>query len=195
MKCRGWFLVLALALLAVTVRGESPSKVKAGILHNLEANCQACNEENLDKLLATMSDEMPNRDLFIETTLAGWRELDTYNRIDKVEVLKHSDAPHANCRYPYATALVTQTIIKVGDGQASVFKQCEDGECYDKDLAHKMNVDPKFETARMQMLFKHEDGEWKLIAGLTDPEPVGLVGRSAGKPSGRTAGKRTGQSQ
>lgn len=169
-------LAVGLIVMASAARGappQSPAKIKQGITENLEANCIACNEENLDKLLACMSDEMPNRELFIETTLAGWREMDTYNRVDKVEVLRQSNAPHANCRYPYATALVTQTIIKVGDGQASVFKQGEDGKrSYDKELAHKMNIDPRFETARMQMLFKDEEGEWKLIAGLTDPQPI-----------------------
>lgn len=136
----------------------------------------------MEKLLACMSEEMPNRGLFIETTEATWREIDTYNRVDEVKVLKQSNAPHANCQYPYATALVTQTIVKVDSG-SSVLKQCENGECIDKELAHKMNLDPKCETARMQMLFKHEEGEWKLIAGLTDPEPVGTASKKrTGRP-------------
>lgn len=194
-----FLLPIVLVLVTSVARGESPEKTKRGIMKKLEDNCIACNEENMDKLLACMSKEMPNRQLFIDTTEAAWREMDTYNRVDDVKVLKQSNAPNANCRYPYATALVTQTIVKVKaentNGQSSVFKQCEKDGCFDKELAHRMNLDPKFETARMQVLFKHEDGEWKLIAGLTDPEPVEPVGRSAEKPSGKTAGKRAGQSQ
>ncbi len=168
-------LVMALVCVMSAVRGETLAKTKQGIVENMQANCVACNEENMDKLLACMSEEMPNREMFVETTLDAWREIDTYSRLDDVKILKHSDAPHANCQYPYATALVTQTIIKVENGQSSVFKQCEKGGCFDRELAHQMNIDPKFETARTQMLFKHEDGEWKLIAGLTDPEPVAEV--------------------
>jgi len=185
MKC--FMLAIGVALLVTVVQGAPPqslAKIKQGITQNLEANCIACNEENMDKLLACMSEEMPNRGLFIETTEATWREIDTYNRLDEVKVLRQSNAPHANCQYPYATALVTQTIVKVDNGQSSVFKQCEKGECFDKELAQKMNIDPKFETARTQMLFKHEGGQWKLIAGLTDPEPVE-----------KGSGKRAGQSR
>lgn len=181
-------LAIGMVFLAMVVYGAPPqslAKTEQGITENLQANCIACNEENMDKLLACMSEEMPNRELFIQTTAAAWRELDTYNRVDDVEVLRQSNAPHANCRYPYATALVTQTIIKVNEGQSSVFKQCEKGGCFDKDLAHKMNLDPRFETARTQMLFKHEGGQWKLIAGLTDPEPVQAAEKVSGKRAGR----------
>lgn len=184
MRLRRVMLAMGLVCAMSAARGESPAKTKQGIVENLQSNCVACNEENMDKLLECMSEEMPNRDVFIETTLAAWREMDTYSRVDDVEVLRQSSAPHANCRYPYATALVTQTIIKVDNGQSSVFKQCEKGECFDRELAHKMNIDPKFETARTQMLFKHEGGQWKLIAGLTDPEPVDKGG-----------GKRPGQAR
>lgn len=182
------FVFTVLALVTSVVRGESPEKTKRGITRNLEDNCIACNEENMDKLLVCMSKEMPNRHLFIDTTLAAWRETDTYNRLDDVKVLTQSSAPNANCRYPYATAMVTQTIIKVNNGQSSVFKQCEKDGCFDKELAHKMNLDPKFETARMQMLFKHEEGKWKLIAGLTDPEPVEAGAKTAEKAAGKRAG-------
>jgi hypothetical protein len=175
-------LAVCLALAAFTAHGESPAKTKEGILQNLEENCQACNEENLDKLLATMSEEMPQRELFIETTLAGWDQLDTYSRIEKVEVLKRSTAPNSNCRYPYATAMVTQTVIQVDNGQGKVFKDCPNGKCLDEELAHKMAIKPKFETFRCEMLFKHEDGEWKLIAGLTDPEPVANPRKSRPSP-------------
>lgn len=186
---RNVILAIGLAILATVAQGappQSPAKIKQGITENLQANCIACNEENMDKLLACMSEEMPNRRLFIDTTEAAWREIDTYNRLDDVHVLTRSDAPHANCQYPYATALVTQTIVKVDNGQSSVFKQCEKGECFDRELANKMNIDPKCETARTQMLFKHEGGEWKLIAGLTDPEPVGPVKKGSEKRPARS---------
>jgi hypothetical protein len=180
--------VILWTLLAGIVQAAPPAgtaETKQGIVENLQANCVACNEENMDKLLATMSCEMPNRNMFIETTRAAWQEIDTYNRLEGVEVLRESTAPHANCQYPYATALVTLTIIKFDNGQKSVFKQCEKNGAFDRDLAHQMNLDPQFETARSQMLFRHEDGQWKLIAGLTTPEPVESGEKSRGNQGGQ----------
>jgi hypothetical protein len=184
-----FMLAINLFVVATVAHGAPPqslAKIEQGITENLQANCIACNEENMEKLLACMSEEMPNQALFIQTTEAAWREIDTYNRVDEVKVLRQSNAPHANCQYPYATALVTQTIIKVDNGQSSALKQCEKGESFDNELARKMNLDPKFETARTQMLFKHEHGQWRLIAGLTDPEPVQPVEKAPGGRTGRS---------
>jgi hypothetical protein len=181
MKRNSWFLAcLGLALLATIARGEAPKSLEDmrwGITKNLHDNYQACNEENMQKLLACMSREMPNRDLFVQTVRDEWAVGDTYNRLEHVEVLEHSDAPHANCSYPYATAWVTQTVIQMQDAdakQTSVFRQqCKNGRCNVEDLAHKMGVTTKTETTKLQMLFKHEQGQWKLIAGLTEPVPAG----------------------
>jgi hypothetical protein len=131
----------------------------------------------MDKLLACMSKEMPNKRLFMTTVDMEWSCNDFYNKLDAVEVLTDSDAPNANCEYPYATAWVTQTIIALrhNDENISVFKRrCDKGKCKSPaDLAHKMGLSTKTETTKLQMLFKYEDGEWKLIAGLTDPIPAG----------------------
>jgi hypothetical protein len=178
-KFHRWFFVVLLALLATVARGappESRKDIELGIAENLHANYRACNEENMKKLLACMSQEMPNRELFVQTVHEEWENGDTYNRLDAVEVLEHSDAPHANCQYPYATAWITQTVIQVQSEnaqQASVFrKKCKNGRCDISALAHKMGVTTRTETTKLQMLFKHERGQWKLIAGLTDPVPV-----------------------
>lgn len=169
-------LVLFLALLATVARGETQSleKIKQGISANMHANYQACNEENMDKLLACMSDEMPDPHPFVQTVQDLWDECDTYNRLDDVKVLRRCDVPHANCRYPYATALITQTVIKVNNGKGEhVRESCENGKCpTDNRLRNLFGVDTDAETTRILMLFKHEDGEWKLIAGITEPEPV-----------------------
>lgn len=180
MKRSSWFLgmfFLGLALLATVARGaQSLEDIKTGITKNLHANYQACNEENMSKLLKTMSKEMPNKQLFVQTTKMAWNSNDTYNRLDAVEVLPDSDAPYANCEFPYATALVTQTVIvlQTNDARNSAFKsRCANGRCKDPvELAHKMSLVTKTETTQLQMLFKYENKEWKLIAGLTDPVPV-----------------------
>lgn len=176
MKRNSWFLgmSLVLALLATVARGEQAREnVRWGLIKNLQANYQACNEENMEHLLETMSEEMPNRELFQKVTREEWAAGDTYNKLEDVVVLEHSNAPNANCEYPYATAMVTQTVVQLrrGDEQAlSVFRsRCEDGKCSPSDLAERMGLNTKTETTRLQMLFKHEGGEWKLVAGLTRP--------------------------
>jgi hypothetical protein len=171
----GVFLVLV--LLATAARSEqSPEEVRAGIIDNLYVNYHACNEENMSKLLKTMSREMPNRELFQQVTRREWAAGDTYSRLEDVEVLAESDAPNSNCVFPYATAWVTQTVVQVSGERknVSVFKsRCKNGKCDGEDLAHKMGLATKTETTKLQMLFKYENGEWKLIAGLTDPIPAG----------------------
>lgn len=179
MKRNSWFLgFLVLALLATVARGEqSLEDIKWGIVQNMQANYQACNEENMEKLLGTMSEEMPNKKLFTQMTDMAWSCNDTYNKLEDVEVLTESDELYANCEFPYATAWVTQTIValRTNDARNSVFKsRCETGKCKnDVEMAHKMGLATKTETTKLQMLFKYENGEWKLVAGITDPIPAG----------------------
>lgn len=154
---------------------DTPEKTLEGIVANMQRNMRACTEEDIYGLLECMSAEMPNRAAFISVMRRTWAEEDAYHRLDDVKLLEHSDAPHARTDFPYAVAVVTQTVLKTKqEGVDSVFRSsCKDGKCdLDKELAHRMSLSPKFETFRLQMLFKKEKGEWKCVAGLTDPEPV-----------------------
>lgn len=81
----------------------------------MEENLSACNEEDLPSLLKTMSQEMPNRHLFIAETRKEWEVSDSYSRLEDIEVLKHSNAPRAITRPPYATVRGVQTTVQAGD--------------------------------------------------------------------------------
>jgi hypothetical protein len=166
-------IVAVYGFLVAQARGESPEAIKQGIWENMQANFHACNEENLPKLLATVSRELPQRELFVETIKAEWAAEDTYTRLVDVEVLPHSDAPNANCTFPYATAWITQQTIRPNSQNIQAFEQCRNGRCRDKDLAHLFAISPNHDTVRYQALFKKEGGKWKGIANLTEPEPVG----------------------
>ena len=72
----------------------------------MEENLAASDAEDMPRLLRTMSREMPNRELFIEETLKEWAVADTSTHVLEVEVLKHSDAPNARTRLPYATVRI-----------------------------------------------------------------------------------------
>jgi len=167
-------LVLATCVFLVEqVRGESPDAIRQGIEANLQANLHACNQEDLPALLATMSVEMPQRELFIETIQQEWAVEDTYNRLVDVQVLKHSDAPHANTRFPYATVLVTQETLRSTPENQQAFQDCREGKCRNEDLANLFAISPKSGSkVRYQALFKKERGKWKGVANLTEPEPV-----------------------
>lgn len=172
-------VLLVAALLGCTsfVRGEDTAEeTLQGIVANLQDNFAACTEENMDRLLDCMSEEMPNRRLFISTVRRTWDVEDAYHRLDDVKLLKRSHAPHARTDFPYATAVVTQTVLSMSSRQErlSVFRSaCENGRCKSAaDMEHLMAISPNHKTVRLQMLFKKEDGRWKLIAGLTRPEPV-----------------------
>jgi len=168
-------IVALCGFLMAQTRGESPDSVREAIKANLEENYAASNVEDLPRLLKTMSREMPQRQLFISACRQEWAESDIYHRLVDVQVLEHSDAEYSSCEYPYATALVTQQSVPVRSDNFRVLrKNCPDGRCpqNDDDLAHIFGLKPKWETVQLQMLFKHEGGKWKLVAGLTNPEPV-----------------------
>jgi hypothetical protein len=178
-------LVLTACIFVVAkARGESPEAIRKGIEANLQANFHACNQEDLSALLATMSVEMPQRELFIETVQQEWAAEDTYNRLVDVQVLKHSDAPHANTRFPYATVLVTQETLRSTPENKQAFQDCREGDCRNEDLAHLFAISPKSGSkVRYQTLFKKERGKWKGVANLTEPEPVDEEEPATPKPS------------
>ncbi|MFM7075200.1 MAG: hypothetical protein ACKO3G_03935 [Planctomycetaceae bacterium] len=78
----------------------------------MEANCIASDAEDLPWLGETMGREMPNREVFIEETVKEWAAADTSTHDLAVEVLKHSDAPNARTRLPYATVQIVQEMTK-----------------------------------------------------------------------------------
>lgn len=177
-----WLLIaafvggLALALVAHAKGAETAESAKQGIQSCMEQNLAACTEEDMDKLLATMAQEMPNRQRFIQTVEMTWNVQDAYWRLEGVEVLKRSGAPYANCKFPYATAVITQSCFDLSQREEakSVFRSaCENGRCNNEDdMASLMAITHKTETVKFQALFKFEDGEWKLVANLTRPVPV-----------------------
>jgi hypothetical protein len=162
----------------VQVRAEQPSKtdVEMALRGLMEQNMSACNEENMDKLLGLMSDEMPNREKFITTVDMAWSVDDSYNRIDALEVLEKTRAPNGRTKWPYAVARVRQTTMFTnGEQRAEILAECEDGQCPQQqgDLEHLMAVVPHTATVEYECLFKNENGEWKIVANVSIPVPVG----------------------
>lgn len=127
----------------------------------------------MDKLLATMLKDMPNKDQLMSEVESLWSVNDTYTRLDDVEILDDSDAPHALFEDPYATVLATQTVIElsVGNERNAVFyRKCRKADVDPVALAKDMGLATCVATTQVELLFKHEDGEWRFIRGLTAPK-------------------------
>jgi hypothetical protein len=122
----------------------------------MEENFAAANHEDLDRLLATMSEEMPNRQLFIRQCNREWAVSDLYYRLDGVEIVKQS-----RWRQPYVVAMIRQTITG------------REGTATDDKLSNVMSLNTAVPTTECEILFKREKGEVKMVATLTEPRPVG----------------------
>ena len=118
MKCHISLLVVAVGLCdrltpVIAARPDSAEKTLEGIVANMQENMAVCTDENLPKLLACMSDEMPNRQLFVQTVSKNGRRLTPIIDSTTSKYLEHSNAPHARTEFPYAVAMITQTVTRV----------------------------------------------------------------------------------
>jgi hypothetical protein len=169
MRCTGFFLacreiVNAVVWVAVLpCLGLAEDSTTRALRLAMEENLAAANEEDLPRLLRTMSQEMPNRDLFIAETKKEWAATDTYSRLKSIEVLKHSNAPRAITRLPYATVRVVQTTVQVGDRKSDEPPT---------EFAKRMALTSDQHPVEYEILWKKEGGKWRMVAGLTEPRPV-----------------------
>lgn len=151
-------LGLILGLIAGVIFGATV--VRAGDLEQIRAcmeeNFQACNHEDLPRLLATTSRDMPQRELFIETTKQEWEQSDLYYRLDDIRIY-----PQNEWRRPYLVCTVKQTITGVepeeGQGQT------------DAQASNIFGLNTHEPTTEQEVLFKKEGGKWKVVASLTEP--------------------------
>jgi hypothetical protein len=155
-------------LLAIAVVGtllapftHAEDAVTRAIRVVMEENLAASDAEDMPRLLKTMSREMPNRDLFIAETLKEWDAADTSTHLIEIEVLKHSDAPNARTRLPYATVRIVQEMTKSlrapGSDEAS-------------EITRRFGLDQESPVVEFETLWKREGGKWRLVAGITEPK-------------------------
>lgn len=138
----------------------------------MEENLAACNEEDLPRLLKTMSQEMPNRKLFIAETRKEWAATDTYARLEDIQVLKSSTAPRAITQLPYATVRVIQSTFQVGDRKSNEPPS---------EFAKRMVLTTGNSAVQYETLWKKEGGKWRMVAGLTEPRQAEGVRHGTGK--------------
>ena len=162
------FLSRLAVLLAIAVIGilwapvtHAEDAITRAIRVVMEENLAASDAEDMPRLLRTMSREMPNRELFIEETLKEWAAADTSSHLIEIEVLKHSDAPHASTRLPYATVRIAQEMTKSVRAPGS-----DDAS----EITRRFGLDQEHPVVEYESLWKREGGKWKLVAGITEPK-------------------------
>lgn len=128
----------------------------------VDENLAAMTAHDLQRTLATMSREMPQKDLFVKQSEKEWEKAGMHYRLDALEVVKRDDWPP-----PYAVARVTLT-IRDPTPDAPGDKLPPD------ELSHVMLLRTKVPTTCSEWLFKRESDGWKIVANLTPPEPAAV---------------------
>jgi hypothetical protein len=124
----------------------------------LQANFQACNEENLDALMATCSREPQGTEEFAEEARTLFSEIDVYLRLADFELLE--------LKPPYASARVIQITLPANE------KDRESGDARQVFYRGSSALLPQWETCEYTQTFKKENGKWKLYAITTKPKPA-----------------------
>jgi hypothetical protein len=126
-----------------------------------EESVAASTAHDMQRLLATMSDEAPDREPFVSQCRKEWDLAGLHYRLDGLEVL---DDPE--WRFPYAVAVVTLTIRDLSPDRDTRPPLPDDP------LSHRMQLRTRVPTTRCEWLFKYERGRWTIVANLTEPEAV-----------------------
>jgi hypothetical protein len=118
----------------------------------LQANFEACNNEDVDALLSTCSVDMPRREEFRRDSIKVWKEKDIYYRLVKFNVLQ--------IKGEYAVASVVQTS----------HTQDRDSENErDEFVRNGTGLLTKDECVEYKVAFKKDRGVWKCYLTLTEP--------------------------
>lgn len=124
----------------------------------LQANFQACNEENLEALMATCSREPPGTEEFAEEAKKLFKDTDVYLRLADFELLE--------LRPPFASARVIQITLPANE------KDRQTGDARQVFFRGNSALLPQWETCEYTQTFKKEGGKWKLYAITTKPTPA-----------------------
>jgi hypothetical protein len=126
----------------------------------LQANFDACNNEDANALLETCSVDMPDREGFRQESIKLWREKDIYYRLVGIKFLTINDG--------YAEASVIQT---------SHTKDRESSSKREEFIRNGTTLLTKSECVRYNVAFKKDNGVWKCYMTISEPIECDLNGR------------------
>jgi hypothetical protein len=118
----------------------------------LEANFEACNNEDVAALMATCSVDMPRRDEFRRESAKLWEEKDIYYRLIRFKVLEIEG--------DYAIASVVQTTFT---------KDRSSNSNREEFVRNGTGLLTKSECVEYKVAFKKDGRRWKCYLTLTEP--------------------------
>jgi hypothetical protein len=124
----------------------------------LEANFQACNHENVEALLATMSKSMPGVPEFAKEARDTFDQTDAYFRLADFELVEF--------RPPYAVARVIQITLPRDEQDRTT------GTPQQIFYRGRSGLLPPWECVEYLQRFKKEGGKWKVDLIMTKPRPA-----------------------
>lgn len=124
----------------------------------LEANFQACNQENLRALMATCSREMPGSQQFAHEARVLFAETDVYLRLADFSLMW--------LKPPLACARVVQITLPADEKDRTAGDPCR--------VFYRGNsaLLPQWECVEYTQTFKKENGRWKVLAITSTPAPI-----------------------
>lgn len=133
-------------------------KETEAIREALEANFQACNNEDVKALTATMSKTLPGVPEFAKEAKDTFDQTDAYFRLADFELLE--------LRPPYATARVVQITLPKDE------KDRTTGTNRQIFYREHSGLLPPWECVGYLQRFKKEGGKWKVDLITTKPKPT-----------------------
>jgi hypothetical protein len=125
------------------------------ITEAMHSNFDACNREDIDAVMKSCADAMPDREKFRRETIATFEEKDIHYSLVTCEVL--------DVRLPWAKARIVQDTHVL------------DRKTKDQDRASFRNSSallPEGERVEYINTFKRENGKWKLYLIISEMRPV-----------------------
>ena len=123
----------------------------------MEANFQACNNEDVKALVGTLSKSLPRVPEFTKQATDTFQQTDAYFRLAEFEVLE--------VKPPYAVARVVQITLPKDE------KDRTEGTKRQISYRNKSGLLPQWECVEYVQAFRKEGGKWKVHLVLSEPKP------------------------
>lgn len=153
----GWGCIAHFALVSLPALAAPPTpREQQHITEAMNINFEACNREDIDAVMKSCADAMPDRDKFRRETVASFQEKDIHYSLVQCEVL--------DVRPPWAKARIVQDTHVL------------DRKSKDQDQAAYRNSSallPEGERVEYINTFKRESGKWKLYLIISEMKKVG----------------------
>jgi hypothetical protein len=151
---------------SLNARADEPRKLPPAIQKEadkirvvLQANFQACNEENLPALMDTLSHTMPGRQQFEAEAAQMFEDADVYLRLEDFQLIQFSP--------PFAAVRVVQVTLPADEKDREAMSGRQ--RAYRGGTA----LLPEWERCVYTQTFHKSNGKWKLYLITEAPRTVG----------------------